>query len=157
MRKISSSQENLALYRLAVASSELSADFGAARAVDGLSVTRWSPSLAMRQIRGFSSTLETCMPCPILWCFGVSFIPAVTSSKEKCSKQMNGLHLQCPWAQLYYFDLTFHNPPLHVGCELWAKVQGIFDFGSSRCAPWSQGQRWICRCDVDMSDVCMHV
>ena len=47
MRNISSSiQENLALYRLAVASSELSADFGAARAVDGLSVTRWSPSLA---------------------------------------------------------------------------------------------------------------
>ena len=37
------SQENLALYRLAVASSDLSADFAAARAVDGLFVTRWSP------------------------------------------------------------------------------------------------------------------
>lgn len=39
-------QENLALYRLAVASSELSADFAAARAVDGLFVTRWSPTVA---------------------------------------------------------------------------------------------------------------
>jgi len=39
-------QENLALYRLAVASSELSADFAAARAVDGLFVTRWSPAAA---------------------------------------------------------------------------------------------------------------
>lgn len=39
-------EENLALYRLAVASSELSADFAAARAVDGLFVTRWSPTVA---------------------------------------------------------------------------------------------------------------
>lgn len=42
-------QENLALYRLAVASSELSADFAAARAVDGLFVTRWSPVSAEQQ------------------------------------------------------------------------------------------------------------
>ena len=38
-------EENLALYRLAVASSEQSADVAAARAVDGLFVTRWSPSV----------------------------------------------------------------------------------------------------------------
>lgn len=38
-------QENLALYRLALASSQLSAEHAAARAVDGLFVTRWSPAL----------------------------------------------------------------------------------------------------------------
>eukprot|EP00438_Fugacium_kawagutii_P000893 Skav223553 [mRNA] locus=scaffold1657:525650:538631:- [translate_table: standard] len=38
--------ENLALYRLAMASSELSAAEGAQRAVDGLFVTRWSPTVA---------------------------------------------------------------------------------------------------------------
>eukprot|EP00438_Fugacium_kawagutii_P008138 Skav234379 [mRNA] locus=scaffold2071:225188:236822:- [translate_table: standard] len=38
--------ENLALYRLAVASSELSPADGAQRAVDGLFVTRWSPTVA---------------------------------------------------------------------------------------------------------------
>ena len=38
-------QENLALYRLALASSQLSPEHAAARAVDGLFVTRWSPAL----------------------------------------------------------------------------------------------------------------
>eukprot|EP00435_Cladocopium_sp_Y103_P061474 s871_g23.t1 len=39
------SGENLALYRLALASSQLSAEHAAARAVDGLFVTRWSPAV----------------------------------------------------------------------------------------------------------------